>query len=190
MADFTYTTTADFETGTKSASSGDNEIQTYTDNHNITANAIELGNKSAAEFTYADADAVTWMWKLSTRYAIGNAISGDIDTGRNNAMQLTAIKDAVASSFGAFAVTTDVSGNFDARCTGGITTTGAYDNRIGLGFYIDGSNWCYTIIQRTGSTNRLLGRTDAGYSIVGLGSQLTDIGLRIERVGSTLKCYS
>lgn len=84
-ADFTITTTANFDAGTKSNSSGNYEVETYTDNYNITANGLQLGNRYSDRFTFADANGLTWKWVLGNDVYWGdealNGMTIEVDSG-------------------------------------------------------------------------------------------------------------
>lgn len=64
-----FTTTADFNVGTKgqpSPADGNYGVETITDNPGISANQIELASIKGDSFTLADSDANTWKWDLQS----------------------------------------------------------------------------------------------------------------------------
>lgn len=60
----TFTTTANFDAGTKSSSVGNYETETVTDNPGVPADAFELGSVKGDSFTFVDLDADTFKWDL------------------------------------------------------------------------------------------------------------------------------
>ncbi len=62
----TWTTTADFDGGTKTSSGGNFEIETNTDNLGIATGGFELSSLKGDSFTLADTDADTFKWNLMT----------------------------------------------------------------------------------------------------------------------------
>jgi hypothetical protein len=76
QAGFVINTTAGFDAGLKSNSSGNYEVETYTDNLNISNNTFALGNKYSDRFTFPDADADTFKWTYS---AYGDFLTNEVD---------------------------------------------------------------------------------------------------------------
>src|SRR6266568_5815659 len=60
--DYTFTSTADFDAGAKSASSGNYDVETLTDNLQISSGSLEMSNLKSDRFTLDDSDAVTRKW--------------------------------------------------------------------------------------------------------------------------------
>src|SRR3989304_1719969 len=80
-ATITFTSTADFDAGTKGPTVGGNlGVETVTDNPGMAANAFELGNLKGDAYTTADGDADTAKWDLATGNAetITRSIAGGV----------------------------------------------------------------------------------------------------------------
>ncbi|MFO7872656.1 MAG: LamG domain-containing protein, partial [Candidatus Undinarchaeales archaeon] len=107
--DFTISTTADFDAGNKSSSSGNYEVETNTDNPVITADEIQLGNKYGDAFNFADADANTWKWNIG--YSAG---SSDIDTTKTGELYET-VSTTGAEKLHSVALDTALQGEFDIQ---------------------------------------------------------------------------
>jgi hypothetical protein len=58
----TFTSTADFDAGTKSSASGNYQVETITDNLQIASGSLELSSLKSDTFTFADSDAITRKW--------------------------------------------------------------------------------------------------------------------------------
>jgi hypothetical protein len=69
-------TTAEWDAGIKSNSSGNYEVETNTDNLNISDSWMGLGNKYSDRFTFPDADADTFKWTYS---AYGDFLTNEVD---------------------------------------------------------------------------------------------------------------
>jgi len=108
------TTTANFDACVKSASSGNYEIETSTDNLDITDGQFELSNKYSDRFTFNDADGTTWKW---TDIYLSGASGGsaDIDTTVSG-QAYSEIKSAVEKTEYSLRLNDVVlSGSFDLR---------------------------------------------------------------------------
>src|SRR3990172_3286639 len=87
-ATITFTSTADFDAGTKGPTvSGNLGVETVTDNPGMAANAFELGNLKGDAYTTADGDADTAKWDLATgnaeitvRSIAGGVLNAGIET--------------------------------------------------------------------------------------------------------------
>ena len=87
-ATITFTSTADFDAGTKGPTVGGNlGVETVTDNPGMAANAFELGNLKGDAYTTADGDADTAKWDLATgnaeitvRSIAGGVLNAGIET--------------------------------------------------------------------------------------------------------------
>src|SRR3990170_3568733 len=80
-ATITFTSTADFDGGTKGPTvSGNLGVETVTDNPGMAANAFELGNLKGDAYNTADADADTAKWDLTSENAetITRSIAGGV----------------------------------------------------------------------------------------------------------------
>ena len=84
-ATITFTSTADFDAGTKGPTAGGNlGVETVTDNPGMAANAFELGNLKGDAYNTADADADTAKWDLTTGNAeivVRNIAGGVLNVG-------------------------------------------------------------------------------------------------------------
>lgn len=124
MADFTITTTANFDAGTKSQKAGVNtyEIETNTDNPTITAGEIQFGNRCGANFNLADADADNWKW---TPHDIGGVSSTgyteNIDTTTSDELYMT-ITGATTLSVHGVELDSQTTGDFDMEVEVDITS--------------------------------------------------------------------
>lgn len=105
----TWTTTADFNAGTKSSSGGNFEIETNTDNLGISSDAFELGSQKGDSFTFADADGDTLKWNLAA--GGGGCASRSIAAGIFTALITSSLAAACTQS----SVATVGVGNFDIR---------------------------------------------------------------------------
>ena len=109
---FTFTTTAHFDSGSKTPlTDGNLGIETNTDNLGITVNSFELGSGKGDSFTTADADADTVKWNLhsslidvcatNTRVIASGVLNEDLEC-------------AVAGTSGVYG-TTSITGDWDVR---------------------------------------------------------------------------
>ena len=84
-ATITFTSTADFDAGTKGpTASGNLGVETVTDNPGMAANAFMLGNLKGDAYNTADADADTAKWDLTTGNAeivVRNIAGGVLSVG-------------------------------------------------------------------------------------------------------------
>ena len=111
----TWTSTADFDGGTKASSAGNFEIETVTDNLGITAGSFELGSLKSDLFTFADTDADTFKWNV---VADPGPCSRSIASG---ILEIVA-GDGVASRCSVTSAAT-ISGDIDARIQATIVTS-------------------------------------------------------------------
>jgi len=109
----TFTSTADFDAGTYTASAGNRELNSNGCNPGIVADAFELDSLKGDSFCLDDADANTFKWDLSTNVGCGGApvITRVIAAG--------VLTIAVASDIGACRTgvrsASLISGNWDLR---------------------------------------------------------------------------
>ena len=192
----TWTTTTDFDGGTKSASSGNYEVETATDNGGITANELVLGNMKGDMFNYADADGLTWKWEhLATPYwgLWSNFGTTDIDTTISDTYYTSCTRSGTSGGK-AVNVKTQVTGDFDVRVTLNQTANTASDNRVGMLFLVDSTAGSWDGVElwkQEGTTDRIWARSYVANSQTNNSYSTTDktISLRIVRSGSTVTCY-
>ena len=110
--DFDITSTADFDAGIKSNSSGNYEVETYTDNLNISFGDLELSSRWSDRFTFADVDADTWKWNALS-YGSGTRVA-DIDTTTAGKAYVS-VTGASNSSGRTLAAASVLTGDFDVR---------------------------------------------------------------------------
>jgi len=112
-ADVTFTSTADFDAGTKAPTTGGNlGIETNTDNLGIAGGSLELGSLKGDSFTTADADADTAKWDLVSGLSTGcGVVSRTIAAG---VMSISVQSGAVGCRRGVRTAVT-VSGDWDIR---------------------------------------------------------------------------
>jgi len=118
-ATITFTSTADFDAGTKGPTVGGNlGVETVTDNPGMAANALELGNLKGDAYTTADADADTAKWDP---YDLGSpsAFTRTIAAG---VLSLSVTGNIVARNV---VSSTTLSGDWDIRI---MLDTSAYNN--------------------------------------------------------------
>lgn len=102
-----WTSTADFDGGTYSESSGNREVNSNSCNLGITADQIELDSLKGDSFCVADADADTFKWNLVT---VGICASRTVSNG----VMTVTITDAGFTQCGSVTSAT-LSGDFDVR---------------------------------------------------------------------------
>jgi len=112
--DVTYTSTADFDGGTKNdPADGNYGVETNTDNLGIAAGSLELSSLKGDSFTLADTDADTFKWNLFTE--------GTSCSVRTNAIASGVLDSRVVNSGaggdcrGGVVSSGSVSGDWDAR---------------------------------------------------------------------------
>ncbi len=194
----TWTTTADFDAGTKSwigpGADGNLGTETSTDNLGIAAGAFEISNMKGDSFTLADSDANTFKWDPTTR---GTCAARSI-TGGIYQISITAGTFTTCGSVGA----AKVSGAFDIRIKGSTSPDGT-NRQIGLCAFdtIASTTTCTPGVGETpnGIWYRNLIDTilDAFTVTAGAGTQIgtsTNPGcepywLRITRSGTTITWY-
>jgi len=192
--DATWTTTADFDSGTKNQpGDGNYGVETLTDNLRIADSSMELASLKSDTFYFADTDADTFKWNpvstgslCATKEIIGGVLS-------------TSITGSSSSDCGVVSATT-LTGDYDVRAK--FVTTVAGSNRrqelctydvsgscdAGLTASSDGPyirNLAGTILQTFNMTNSV-------FTQVGSNTDPTcplTIWLRITRVGSTYTTY-
>lgn len=82
--DLVLNETSDFDAGFKANNSDGNfNIETYTDNLNISSDTFELSSKYSDRFTFADADADTWKWDYFEDEGF-SVCDGKIESGKLN----------------------------------------------------------------------------------------------------------
>jgi len=190
-ADFTITTTADFDAGVKSQPSpadGNYEIETITDNPANTANQIILANMRGDAFNFDDADGDTWKWN------------------HDNLRPITYYSGSANIASGIYTLSTTRNANrtgYDANLP--VTLTGDFDIRINMTRTVFGLNYRYGVFEvwynssnyvwvgffTDSSTYYVRSRImiagtyyDASYSTTD-----TSISVRIVRTGSTISTY-
>lgn len=185
--DFVINETSDFDAGVKSNSLGNYEMETFTDNGNITANTLALGNKYGDKFTFPY-DGATWKWNH-----VGNPSGGagtpkmNISTTVSGVMHVT----CSACNDGFINITSHTSGDFDMRINmQQIQHSGLGD--IGLRHYINAVNESWIIKENVFGSEYLISRTEIGGSVM----QNTtnpysddDLSIRMSRIGDNLTQY-
>lgn len=185
----TWTTTADFDGGTKSNSSGNFEIETVTDNENNTANTIVLGNRRGDAFNFADADGLTWKWEEHANTTVAPAVR-DIDTTVNDALY---IKQTMGTAGASHLCTTDtMSGDFDIR----VNLLAAFENGnqyVYHRFWISDNDQVYIVIRKSAAGAYTLISTTIIGGVAGSTTTASwtdyDLSFRITRVGDAVTTY-
>jgi len=167
--------------GLKSNSEGNYEIETYTDNYDITDGQFELGNKYSDRFTFDDADGETWKWRAYDMWGCdGTAeITTNVIVLRGDADEITnrGLKDVKLENGYDVQVYIDMTGGISGEGMGFILqeNEGGDDYAV---IWIDndgvgGWSWYYEVND---------GVDNWGYDD-GVLSQ-PNVGLRIERVAN------
>jgi hypothetical protein len=86
--DFIYSSTGDFENGTKSLSNGNFEIETNVDNPGIQKNNLELSNGKGDRFNVDDSDGDTWKWDAQDVINTGGSVGSFLETISNGQLNL------------------------------------------------------------------------------------------------------
>ena len=171
----TINTTAAFDAGTKSQSSGNYEIETITDNPTVSANRIQLASKYGDNFTLDDADGLTF--KITNQNDVGSPTCSISSNVYNVAVDLNEDTGRGAA---------DLSGDFEAIVK--VHRTSFPPNTysaMALRFYIDDNNWLlarmfFTSAYFIGGSSKISGSTTSqNYS-----TSDSDIQFRIRRTGS------
>ena len=194
-ATITFTSTADFDGGTKGPTvSGNLGVETVTDNPGMAANAFELGNLKGDAYNTADADADTAKWDLTSENAetITRSIAGGVLNVGIETLPLAGWA-GIASSV-SFSGNAEITWKADA-----ITLTNANDMaRMAL---MDGQGICATGVSQDGveydarkdptaSEVRLFAFTCTAGLQTTVGTETADIAepvwLRITKAGTTV----
>ena len=134
-ATVTFTSTADFDGGTKSdPADGNYGVETVTDNGGVTAGSFELASGEGDEMTYADADADTFKW---TGKASGTPTINTRDIA-GGVLRLNGTRPTGAGNYRTLGVTSDftLSGTIDVRAAStyvAISAAGTTWTWLGIG---------------------------------------------------------
>ena len=140
LTTITFTSTADFDAGTKSQpapADGNYQVETNTDNLGIAAGAFELTSLKGDSFTLADTDADTFKW---TPFGVDAETSFSVAGGVLN------------FDFG------DTAGNADAWVSTGATVSGNVDIRASFTAVNDGSWVLLRALDTAGSNYNVAGQ--------------------------------
>jgi hypothetical protein len=203
QAGFNLTTTSQWDNGTKSNSTGNYEIETYTDNLNIFNNWLELGNMYSDRFTFADTDGLTWKWKESDGTLWGINTSGGVATDISNGTYNFVMWDNFFSPYGNIIMkyyNTSVQTDFDTSIDLYMPSSGTGDQPDVLFamFKADGVAYCYQEVYSDAIDTWTLYTEctdDAGTNVAGSIYQPTftqpdlNISLRLTRIGTVCAIY-
>jgi hypothetical protein len=131
-------TTAEWDAGIKSNSSGNYEVETNTDNLNISDSWLGLGNAYSDRFTFPDADANTWKW-FPDNSSLGITDEKDIDTSVADKLHFRVEYDPAAGP-GGYTDTlvfsnTMLTGDFDIETNFSNYSVEGYDNYMFFGLF-------------------------------------------------------
>ena len=189
--DFNITTTSDFDAGTKSFSSGNFEIETYTDSPFVEENVCQLGSMFGDSFSFTDSDGVTWKWIENSTLSTYSSKTVDINSTREGEMYLSTSRVGVSSGALRWQYNNKLTGDFDLRLSFNLTQLDAGDDRFGLEFYIDTDDYTQIFLQQGANGNRIFARTYVGgvQSYNTYGTTDKTYSLRMTRNSSTVYLY-
>jgi len=126
----TFTSTADFDAGTKAPTTGGNlGVESNTDNLGIAAGSFELGSLKGDSFTTVDADAETAKWDLVSGVSVGcGTVTRTIAAG---VLSISVQSGAVGCRRGVRSAVT-VTGDWDIRIKVDTTTSSGATNLFEL----------------------------------------------------------
>jgi hypothetical protein len=203
----TFTTTADFDSGTKSqpgSPDGNYQVETVTNNPVIAAGSIELASMKGDDFGFADADANTFKWAVTDFINAGSGAQHDISTTEAGKLHLRIVTGTITQSWAGVSLKAQVSGNLDVQI--GSITPHKEDASVGVWLNLLNENVAACDIGASATVdgvvyeNRWTGterRTNA-YSCtngvitqIGSTSSLSDVDyfIRITRSGTTVTWY-
>lgn len=107
----TFSSTADFDAGTKSSASGNYQVETLTDNLQIASGSLELSSLKSDTFSFADADAVTSKWANDIGGGAGSCSTVTIASG----VATLASVNAGSAKDCTLVTQSTISGNWDVR---------------------------------------------------------------------------
>lgn len=136
--------------GIKSASLGNYEVESYTDGLLVFSSGLFNASRYNDNFTYPDADAVTWKWIQGRKYGDGTLVaetgtaSGDINTTTPGAMRGSALYSG--GTTGLFARTINLkmsaAGTLDIICRINGSVSDSTD-AIGIGVWQDATHYVW-----------------------------------------------
>lgn len=185
MVDFTITTTANFDAGTKSQSSSNREVITISDVVSGAANSpaadeLQLENLYSDKFDLADADGLTA--KLEQANVLGTdagTFVSDIDTTVNDAYYMKVTHAGGIRAYKTTNLKQKLTGAFDVRVNVDATSR-TLNTHVSFFLYKDATNYALLEFLHTGTTRSVL-KVGGTSTITPVTSSDNEVSFRITR---------